>query len=884
MRLKLLDATVDLEAREVSRADGVRMPLTPTDVALLQRLARPGVVSASALRRCLPRGGALPAAIFRLRTRLEADPDHPRNLITHHGRGYALATGGDDDIGSLVDLVADRVADTIADGIADGVRDRVRLTTRERQLLGCLAEANGRTVGRAELAERLGIARRPDAIVSALRRKLAHAGQDGRVQTVHGGGYRWRTLGARSNLPIDDDAFVGNPERLAETLEGRWTALWGPAGVGKSRTARELCRRRGGGWWVDATGVRSPDALVLAAVRALGGGDVRASTARLLDAAAAVLGDQHPALVIDELDPAAADGVRALIAAASSLRVWSTSRERPSAGHPVEVRPLDPDEARALYLARARRIDPTLTLSEREDGALDEGLAKVDRLPLAIELLAARIDVMRPGDFARGLAPLEGARAALEPSWRALDRDARRALGLATVFHGPFEPEALDGVTRPGAAEALARRSLLRRAAIGDERLLANYELVRGFVTELRPPSDEDRRAVARWMVAVVRRLRDDVARREHVLQCLRERMLDVVAAVDHADPEDLWWLAWATVQARSHTEALVEAVNRRFPGSPEALAIEAWWRALQNLPELGAELVQRAIAAGADPGTWWMRRVRAHLALGRADPERFCDTLGPRPPGIADAADWYKMRVNFALNFEGADVHEPLAAEMFSFYRRHGVGLSETEAWARITLAQCRDDVDGAERWASAALAAGGAWARRYMQLTALLYARLAAGRRDGVAELLAQLEAECRHEHNPPAMANVAAVHALVALRDGDLDLARNRLHEADGWTAQMVGLPEYRMQSRLMLALVVWAGGSDGRPWLDGLDHPLVEQVRALFDGRAPPEPPRRDTRDGVLLVNVHAGIVAADPRAARRLHPLLQVLAWARSARG
>jgi predicted ATPase/DNA-binding SARP family transcriptional activator len=206
----------------------------------------------------------------------------------------------------------------------------------------------------------------------------------------------------RGNLPAPSTSFVGREEELgrisALLRENRLVTLTGPPGVGKSRLAVETARSlerdlRDGVWLVDfarAGGAEDAVRLLAHAVDVRGSDPLARVTSRLRDATALVVLDacEH---VLEE----AARIASSLLAECPEVRILATSREALRAAGEVRapVAPLG-STAVELFLERARTARPGFAPDAEAVALASEIARRVDGLPLAIELAAARVNVL----------------------------------------------------------------------------------------------------------------------------------------------------------------------------------------------------------------------------------------------------------------------------------------------------------------------------------------------------------------------------------------------------------------------------------------------------------------------------------------------------------
>ena len=217
-----------------------------------------------------------------------------------------------------------------------------------------------------------------------------------------------RTIDAPTNLPTPPTNFVGREDDLttlaAVLAETRLLTLSGPGGTGKTRLALRLAasvadRFPGGTWFVDLAPVRDPSLVAGTIAAAL---ELReepgvpiAQTLRARLQPLVVL------LVLDNLEqllPDAATDVAELLRSAPGLRVVITSRERlrVAGEHEYGVPPLDADGGVQLFLDRARLVRPDAVRDDADLAAVRAIVERLEGLPLAIELAAARIRMFGP--------------------------------------------------------------------------------------------------------------------------------------------------------------------------------------------------------------------------------------------------------------------------------------------------------------------------------------------------------------------------------------------------------------------------------------------------------------------------------------------------------
>jgi predicted ATPase len=310
----------------------------------------------------------------------------------------------------------------------------------------------------------------------------------------------------RTNLPVPATPFLGREQELGEVgallaRDGlRLLTLTGPGGTGKTRLALQAVADASEGFphgvfWVPLAPLREPELVLDTAAAALGGdGELSEQIA-----------DRQLLLLLDNFEHlvAAAPTVTELLAACPNLQVVVTSRELlrlPGEQH-YPVPPLEPSDGEQLFLARARAANPAFSAN----GAVAELCARLDNLPLALELAAARTRVLSPAQLLERLGQrldlLKAGRAAdprqqtlratIEWSHDLLDPDEQRLFARLAVFAGGCTLDAAETVCDADldTLESLVDKSLVRVRDAGRFWML---ETIRELARERLAASDEE--------------------------------------------------------------------------------------------------------------------------------------------------------------------------------------------------------------------------------------------------------------------------------------------------------------------------------------------------------------------------------------------------------
>ncbi|GAA3938273.1 hypothetical protein GCM10022244_53350 [Streptomyces gulbargensis] len=453
---------------------------------------------------------------------------------------------------------------------------------------------------------------------------------------------------ASGNIRPRLTSFVGREPDLAALREdlarSRLVTLTGPGGSGKTRLAEEAARRAAGAdaWIAELAPLDDPDALPGAVLSALrlretsligrdGGVPLQNDpTAHLVEHLSA----RPFLLVLDNCEhviDAAAALAETLLTHCPRLRVLATSRE--PLGVPGEtVRPVDPlppDPAHRLFTERARAVRPSFDPG-RETAAVAEICRRLDGLPLAIELAAARLRLLTPRQIAdrlddrfrlltsgaRTVLPRQQTlRAVVDWSWDLLDPAERALLRQVSVFAGGWDLTA---------AEALAPDAAGTLGALVDKSLV------------VATPTDAGE---------------------------MRYRLLETIheyAAERAAETPEL--LAAAEAAHTAHVTGLVEEAEPKLRSREQLPWIDRIERDLDNIR---AALHRTLVTDPDEPAAlrlvfamgwfWWLRNYRAEAQTWVAR----AVALGDDPEDPADPRHWPRMRLRMLQFFLAVETED---------------------------------------------------------------------------------------------------------------------------------------------------------------------------------------------------------------------------------
>ncbi len=323
-----------------------------------------------------------------------------------------------------------------------------------------------------------------------------------------------RSLGThRGNLPVQMSSFVGRKDELAVVTkaleEARLVTLTGVGGVGKTRLAIQAAgeiepRFEDGAWLIELAPVREPDAVaeMVAATFGLAARPGSTVTETLVE----FLRAKRLLMVLDNCEhvlDVTAKLARTLVHECSKLALLTTSREALGieGEHVVGVPSLpspnadaDPDavarsDAVRLFADRSRAVKPGFEVTAANATAVTELCQRLDGIPLALELAAARAAVLSPHELAsrldqrfrvltagrRGVTERhQTLRSAIDWSYELLSQPEQRLLGRLAVFAGGCSLPAVEAICSGGVVETDAVLSLVanlvaRSLVVADE-------------------------------------------------------------------------------------------------------------------------------------------------------------------------------------------------------------------------------------------------------------------------------------------------------------------------------------------------------------------------------------------------------------------------------
>jgi predicted ATPase/class 3 adenylate cyclase len=335
-----------------------------------------------------------------------------------------------------------------------------------------------------------------------------------------------------NNLPFQGTSFIGRERELDEVKallkKSRLITLLGMGGLGKTRLSLQVAAETiqdypDGAWFLDLSPLRDPGLVVSEAAQVL---DVREEPERpLIQTLCAHLKTRRALVVIDNCEhlvDACADLAHAILKAAPHVRMLASSRETLRVpgehGYPIlplpvprsgdDLAALSKSTAVQLFVARARQHKPAFELNEREAPAVAELVSRLEGIPLALELAAARVRSMSVADINKRLKDrykiLVGGdrvlqerqqtlRALVDWSYELLKENEQTVLSRLGVFVGGFDLAAaeevcgadpIDSCDVLDLLQSLVEKSLVMLDESGDAPRYRMLETIRDYASE----------------------------------------------------------------------------------------------------------------------------------------------------------------------------------------------------------------------------------------------------------------------------------------------------------------------------------------------------------------------------------------------------------------
>jgi len=699
----------------------------------------------------------------------------------------------------------------------------------------------------------------------------------------------------RTNLPVPATGFLGREDELAALVARasepgvRVLALTGPGGTGKTRLALQLAAELSDGypdgtWWVPLASLREGELIPSALASVL---DVEEAPGRqLTESIVDALAHRRALLVLDNCEhlvEGAAALVSTIVAGCPEILVLATSRE-PLAISGEQVFPVPPladEDAVELFRARARAAGPG-SLEGGDEDVVRHLCARLDNLPLAVELAAARTAALPPAALlerlSTGLDLLKGPRdvderqrtlrATIAWSHGLLEEHEQRLFRRLAVFVGGGSLEAIEEVCDAELEDllSLVSKSLVREAhSDGREPRYWMLETIREFAAEELGAAGEaealrDRHLA--WYAASVPEPRSDELEGGEYLARVELDLANMRAAFARSleRPEDtaacvaLAQALWNRHFTRGRYAEAEDVVLRALPVGLEPLDAVRFHdyagvvRRLLGRPQdaLDSYLTGERILDGlTDRGPiWWQRWIdlkldQAHFFYFENEQEAQRAVLDELEPAIAahgtaaQRLDLLHARMQFRYRLEQyalSSETEELAREVYELDRERG------SPWASFTLGFCllwRGKLDEAEEHLARGLEDGRRAGIALLEVRCLVYGLLVRRRWADVEAARARLEELESLEELHGYRGLISSCGAWVAYREGDLDRAASLAGEAlDEWGSEgRLGYGVFQWAARFPLLGVAVAAGDVERG---------LEQAAAMLDPRQQPLP--------------------------------------------
>ncbi|MGI8551126.1 MAG: ATP-binding protein [Dehalococcoidia bacterium] len=619
--------------------------------------------------------------------------------------------------------------------------------------------------------------------------------------------------GRPNNLPSQLTPFVGRQREVAAVRallqqDGvRLVTLTGPGGTGKTRLSLQVAAELSdefadGVFFIDLAALNDPALVPATIAEALSLREV--SGVPLLEHLKAFLRDKHVLLILDNFEQIldASQSVAEVLTACTRLKVLVTSRTVlrlvgehdypvPSLALPEHVPALTAEalfqfESVRLFVERARAANPSFNLSDANAAAVAEICLRLDGLPLAIELAAARSLLLAPRMLlsrlenrlnlltggARDLPTRQQTlRQAIAWSYDLLTEPEKMLFRRLSVFAGGWSLEAAEGVGDRG-------------QGVGDRELgTGNWELGTGARTV---PETLDVLASLVDKSLVLQREQDDGDSRFRLLETIREFSLEQLAANGEAEP--------ARWQHATYYLALAEAAGPKLGSAEQGIWLRRLEQEHDNLRAAFNELqaqgpLEEVARLALALSRFW--EVRGHWSEGR----RRLELLLSNDHRRATALRARLLRAAAILAREQTDnpAADRYAEESLTIERRHGDPRGVAASLLALGIgARNQGDPSRAQTLFEEGLTLAQELGDSDLTVRSLHYlGSMATGRRDftGAARLLGESLATARQVGDQGQIAASLQLLGLLAMNRGQT-VDAGRLHEESLTMARELG----------------------------------------------------------------------------------------------
>lgn len=665
-----------------------------------------------------------------------------------------------------------------------------------------------------------------------------------------------RSLDVHShNLPIQVTSFIGRERELEQVREllglNRLLTLTGVGGTGKTRlalqtTAETLAGYSDGAWLVELGPVTDPDLLPQATASVL---RMRPHPGRsMLETLVDGLESQKLLLVLDNCEhviEAAASLTDTILRACPGVKVLATSREAlgvsgevayrvPSLSLPDEAEDVLDSESGRLFAERAASAKPGFALTPSVAPAVSRICRRLDGIPLAVELAAARVRALSPdqiaGQLEQSFRILTGGNRAALPrqqtleasirwSYNLLTSDEQELLGRLSVFSGGFTLESAGAVYGADAVELLLNlvdKSLVVPEEADGEVRYRLLETIRTFATERLVEAGESeviRRRHAGFYLGLAKRAAPEVhgPDQKQWLERLDAEHDNLRGALEWSiDAEPL-------IIALPLTTALVEFWLRRghWTGAyrwidrllsrlgdledptlalllSEAASIfgtQGDFERVEPLAARGLELSRRT--GDANQIAWATFRLGDNLSEWWDDRGRALPLLEESLAGVRKGGDrWREAKVLYALGStlsRAGDLERavPLLAKALALFEELGdhwqtAAVMGFRAWVLRRLGQFEEAAQMAEESVRLFRSfEAEVWAAHSLYTLGQMLTHL--GQYSRATDVLAEAVTTLRKAGDLGCRSHVLGIQAFLALRQGELDNAKKLLEES-------------------------------------------------------------------------------------------------------